>query len=223
VNRVVADTNVYVSALHFGGFADDILALERPGALEVFVSPAILTEVERVLVRKFSWSPARAGEAVAAIRRFATMVRPTERLALVEAHNRILECAVAAVADAVVTGGQDLLRLKRFRDIVMVSPREFLRARTRAQGGPAPLRILLGEGKVSSCPRGRASSRLMSPCIRDLRHQSSRRYDALRRSSARRSPTSSADSRSPDIAPWKSAPLGVLPGSGVRTQTCPLF
>jgi len=39
---------------------------------------------------------------------------------------RILECAVAADADAIVTGDRHLLRLRRFRGTSIMSPRDFL-------------------------------------------------------------------------------------------------
>ena len=38
--RVVADTNVYVSAIVFRGTCEAILALARAGVLDLYVSPA---------------------------------------------------------------------------------------------------------------------------------------------------------------------------------------
>ncbi len=61
--------------------------------------------------------------------READRVDPQERLSIVredEADNRILECAVAADADAIVTGDRHLLRLRRFRGTSIMSPRDFL-------------------------------------------------------------------------------------------------
>jgi putative PIN family toxin of toxin-antitoxin system len=129
VSRIVADTNVYISALNFAGTADEVLALGRAGAIEVFISPPILEEIETVLVRKFRWAAPRVGEAVRAIRRFAVLVNPREPVTIVrddETDNRILECALAASADTIVTGDHHLLKLKRFRGILIASPRQFL-------------------------------------------------------------------------------------------------
>jgi uncharacterized protein len=111
-----------------------VLALGRAGVIEVFISPPILEEIETVLVRKFRWAAPRVREAVRAIRRFAVLVNPGESVNIVredEPDNRILECALAAGADAIVTGDHHLLRLKRFRDTLIVSPRQFLDAATR--------------------------------------------------------------------------------------------
>lgn len=78
VPRIVADTNVYISALNFVGTTDEVLALGRAGVIEVFISPPILEEIEGVLLRKFGWAAPRVREAARAIRNFAVLVNPEE-------------------------------------------------------------------------------------------------------------------------------------------------
>jgi len=132
VSRIVADTNVYISALNFAGIADQVLALGRAGVIDVFISQPILEEIEAVLLRKFRWTAPRVREATRAIRNFAMLVTPGESVNAVhedEPDNRILECALAAAADMIVTGDQHLLKLKRFQNIMIITPREFLDAR----------------------------------------------------------------------------------------------
>ncbi len=132
--RVVADTNIYISALNFAGTADEVLALGRAGVIALFISPPILAEIEGVLHRKFRWTAPRVREAARAIRSLAALVHPAESVNVVlqdEPDNRILECALAARADVIVTGDQHLLKLRRFRDILITSPRDFLNATTR--------------------------------------------------------------------------------------------
>lgn len=62
--------------------------------------------------------------------RFAhTFVVPSKQVTVIktdEADNRILEAAVEASADYIVSGDTDLLRLRRFGDIAIVSPKTFL-------------------------------------------------------------------------------------------------
>jgi uncharacterized protein len=129
VPRIVADTNTYISALNFAGTADEVLALGRAGVIEVFISLPILEEIEGVLLRKFRWTTARVREARRAIRGFTTLVDAEESVNVVredEPDNRVLECALAAGADVIVTGDRHLLKLKRFRGILVASPRTFL-------------------------------------------------------------------------------------------------
>src|SRR5208337_1109048 len=113
--RLVADTNIYVSALNFGGVAEEVVLLARQDLVELFISAPILVETSRVLRLKFGWTPSRARDAIADIRGYATVVHPKEKIAAVvddEPDNRILECAVEARAHIVVSGDCDLKTLK---------------------------------------------------------------------------------------------------------------
>jgi len=131
--RVVADTNIYISALNFGGVADEVLALGRQGQAIFCMSSPILKEIEGVLVQKFKWSMDEARRAKRTIRGGAHFVTPKEELRVFEKDdepdNRILECAVAADANCIVSGDHQLQSLKRFRSVVIVTPREFLESR----------------------------------------------------------------------------------------------
>ncbi|MCY4365245.1 MAG: putative toxin-antitoxin system toxin component, PIN family [Chloroflexi bacterium] len=105
--RVVLDTNVIVSGLNFPGNERLVLELALRGRFELFLSWFILGEVSGVLTRKFGWDQEQVVRAVSALQNAATIVEPP-RLAEVigggHADNRILECAVEASADYVVTG-----------------------------------------------------------------------------------------------------------------------
>jgi putative PIN family toxin of toxin-antitoxin system len=129
--RVVADTNVYISALNFGGVPDQVLALARRGLIAMFVSKPILEEIEGVLKGKFQWPPSRTRDALAAISEFAKEVQPTERISVIgkdEPDNRVLECALAAEATIIVSGDSHLRDLGSFQRIRILSPRAFLDA-----------------------------------------------------------------------------------------------
>lgn len=129
--RAVADTNVYISALNFGGTAEEVLALGRAQEVQLFISPSILEEIEGVLLRKFQWSAPRTRQAIAAIQEFAQLAHPKETINLIPEDapdNRILEYAVEAKAEAVITGDEHLRQLKTFRGIPLITPAQFLEA-----------------------------------------------------------------------------------------------
>ena len=129
--RVVADTNVYISALNFGGVPDQVLALTRRGLIAVFVSKPILEEIEGVLKEKFQWPPSLTRNALAAINAFAKEVQPTQRVSVIEKDepdNRVLVCALAAGATIIVSGDSHLRDLGSFQRIRILSPRAFLDA-----------------------------------------------------------------------------------------------
>ncbi len=128
--RAVADTNVYVPAIVFGGVCEAILALARTGLIDLFISPAIRGELRTVLEESFGWPEARVREALSEVDGLASIVRPARTLRGIVAHDpdhRILETALAARAAFLVTGDRKLLLpLQTFREIRIVSPRDFL-------------------------------------------------------------------------------------------------
>jgi putative PIN family toxin of toxin-antitoxin system len=129
VLRVVADSNIFVSALVFGGVAARLLQNAVDGKVQLFVSEAILEETLGVMRDKFGRSAEQLEEARQAILSVADMVSERHILDIVKDDpddNRILECALAAGADAIVSGDKHLLRLKRFEGISIITLREFL-------------------------------------------------------------------------------------------------
>jgi len=114
-----------------GGRADLAYLLARRGVVELHVSLFILGEVDRVLSEKFGWEKDRAERAVAQIRRVAGEVHePSETVNEIEddpTDNRILECALAAAAELLVTGDKKhLLPLGSFQGISIVGLEGFL-------------------------------------------------------------------------------------------------
>ena len=128
--RVVADTNIYVSAYNFGGFPGKFLELAQDGQIHLFISAPILQELERVLRQKFGWPEERVGRVITNVLRFTHLVIPEKRLAVVTddpTDDRILECALKAQADAIVTGDSHLLKLKTFQGIAILTVSNVLR------------------------------------------------------------------------------------------------
>jgi putative PIN family toxin of toxin-antitoxin system len=129
VNRVTADSNIYISAFLRGGRPLELLEMARAGQSELAVTEDILNEIGRVLGTKFR-VPAEDVQAFRVeILSFTKLVTPGESLDAVPADptdNRILECAVAAGSEVIVSGDKHLLGLGNFRGIEIVSVGEFL-------------------------------------------------------------------------------------------------
>ena len=129
--RIVLDTNVLISALAFpGSQPDQILYRIRRGETELFISPFVRSELDRVLREKFRFTKKEADVRVNAIRAIAHVITPTERITVVTANdddNRILECVAAAQAEFLVTGDKEhLLPLGSYRGTKIVTPAQFL-------------------------------------------------------------------------------------------------
>ncbi|MEW6324622.1 MAG: putative toxin-antitoxin system toxin component, PIN family [Nitrospirota bacterium] len=131
MEKVVLDTNVYISAILVGKTCEEILQHARDGRYEIAVSPAILEELSNVLGRKFGWSGQQVATVLEDLKTFTRWVHPRKRLRVItmdEPDNRILECAVAAKASCVVTGDSHLLQLQSYRKIPILSPAQFLQS-----------------------------------------------------------------------------------------------
>ncbi len=128
VVTVVLDSNVYLSAILFGGVPRVIVQLGTSGLVQISGSLAIRAEVEEVLVRKFGWSKSVASAMLQDVWRHVVEVDP--QISLRDCRdpddNRVLECAVAARAEIIVTGDRHLLELDPYRGMRVLTPRQFL-------------------------------------------------------------------------------------------------
>ncbi len=128
--RIVLDTNVLVStAITPHGKVSIIIDLVNDGRLKLFVSPFILYEVDYVLAR-MGWEQAKVKEAIEAIKEVSEVIEPKVTIDVIKSDppdNHILECAVAAKAEILVTGDRQHIRpLGNFQGIKILTPNEFL-------------------------------------------------------------------------------------------------
>ena len=130
--RVVLDSNVIVSALNFPGNERLALELALRGRFEFFLSLFILEEVAGVLTRKFGWDEGRTARAIGTLENAANVIEPPRLEEVIEdghPDNRVLECAVAASADYLVTGDRrHLLPIGEHRGTTIVNAPRFLSA-----------------------------------------------------------------------------------------------
>ncbi len=127
--RVVFDTNVIISALVFGGVPRQVLDLAAQGAISFYFSAPIQNEAERVLEEKFGWGHREILGCRRTFWSWGARVIPKLSLTIIADDpddDRILECAVAARAEAIVSGDRHLLGLGSFRSMPIQSPRKFL-------------------------------------------------------------------------------------------------
>lgn len=128
--KLVLDTNVYISAIHFGGLPLHLINLAADEKISLFVSREIIAEILGVLRQKFRYSPAQLDQIEALILDACQLVAPQTRISTIKtdpADNRILECAMEAQADFIVSGDKKhLLKLKHLHTTPILSPRQFL-------------------------------------------------------------------------------------------------
>ena len=124
--KVTIDTNVLVAALHTRGLCSDILiaCLQKH---QVVLSEYILEEVDRVLVTKMKTDVKEAKAITLRLRTDSEIVKPAEiplNVCRDQTDLPVIGTAVAGGAEVLITGDEDLLSIKEYRGVRIVSPRE---------------------------------------------------------------------------------------------------
>ena len=130
--RIVCDTNVLVAALVADGLCRDIVKRRLP-LHGLFTSKGLLDELVATLRRKFRVAPGDV-PFLHAYRERVEIVHPEKlKRAVCRDPDDDLVLATAATANAhcILTGDDDLLVLKRFAGIAILSPRAFVDAMDR--------------------------------------------------------------------------------------------
>lgn len=127
--RLVLDTNIVVSALIWGSTPYKLLQAATDGGVELFSSPMLLAELNRVLARehlssRLAKQASSAEQAIGFYGELAISVSPlvTPRAVPRDADDdQVIAAALAAGADLVVSGDADLLSLGSFEGIAIVT------------------------------------------------------------------------------------------------------
>jgi len=128
--RVVIDTNIIVSA-YLGGALKAIIVSWKSGKFTLVVSDAISDEYHEVLKRpKFQIERAELDDFFALLLDKAEFVIPLETINVItsdSSDNKFIEAAIAGKAKLIVSGDNHLLELKSFRDIPIITAKEFIK------------------------------------------------------------------------------------------------
>lgn len=129
--RIVCDTNVLVSGVLFGGYARQILLFASRGKVTNFISDDILQEARDVLLRpKFKLSPQQVVSIITLFRDTFELVYPAKQHKVVQSDpddDRILDAAVEAQAEIIVSGDKHLRSLGLWQGIRILSPTELVK------------------------------------------------------------------------------------------------
>jgi len=128
--RVVVDTNVFISSF-FGGVPREIINLWKDGRLTLCLSQSIIEEYLEVLYRLGSHDKREIDNLT---RLFAQgyhsiFTSKTPTLDVIKEDpddNKFLECAVALECKIIISGDRHLKAVKKYIDIEIFSPREFI-------------------------------------------------------------------------------------------------
>ena len=135
--KIVIDTNIYISAIFWGGKPREVVDLGRSSRITIFTSPEIQGELERKLKTKFGLDDPEVYQILLDLSVFTVTVTPSYKIPIIDDDpddNKFIECAVASKAECVISGDKHLLKLKQYMGIQIKKAAEFLS--TLRQNGP---------------------------------------------------------------------------------------
>ena len=129
--KAVFDTNVLISAWFWEGNESKLIECVEEGILRGYTSEELMEELcEALRYPQFNLSQ----DEIESIRSYYLLlfqiVRPKQTVDVIpedQADNRVLECAVDAQADYIVSGNHYLLNLGEFREMRMVTAAELMK------------------------------------------------------------------------------------------------
>jgi len=126
---VVFDTNVLIAAIITEGICSKLLHRARAGEFSLVSCPFIMKEIRLILSRKFRLADAEIVAALEpvneAISKYITHNLEITGVCRDPDDDNIIACAAAAEAGYLVTGDADLLELKRYQGVRIITPRNF--------------------------------------------------------------------------------------------------
>jgi len=128
--RVVVDTNIFVSSF-FGGNPREVIDLWKSGKITLCLSSAILDEYIDVLNRIGLKEEDELKELLSLFSRGFNLLFTTKTPEIQIVNNdpdddKFIECAVALKAHTVITGDREILSIKEYMGIRILTPQQFL-------------------------------------------------------------------------------------------------
>jgi len=129
--RVVVDTNVYISAIFWGGKPRHVIDLGRDGKIQIFTSEDIEQEILDKLMTKFGMNSDDAGRVMADFSTFTKLIRVSRRIHVVKDDpddDKFIECAVECNAEFIISGDKHLLNMRKYEGIDIMNAATFLKS-----------------------------------------------------------------------------------------------
>jgi uncharacterized protein len=130
--RVVIDTNVYLSALIFGGNPRRVVEMIATEEVLVVTSEHIFQEMRRIVHKKFPQFAQEYEAFEAFLYEHTILVSLGAKEVTIcrdPNDNAVLETTVLGVCDTIITGDADLLTLQKYENITIVTPVRFVKMR----------------------------------------------------------------------------------------------
>ena len=127
--KVVLDTNIFISGIFWKGDSNKVILNWKEEKFTLVTSLEAVSEILKILKDfKIRLSDDIIKEWIDLIVKGSIIVEPKEKIAIVKddlKDNIFIETAVAGNVDYIVSQDNHLLKLKEFRGIKIITPKEF--------------------------------------------------------------------------------------------------
>lgn len=127
--RIVIDTNVFISAIFFGGMPLKVLQTVISKENEAYISPSIWDEYNDVIDRMTKKYPSRLKtQLINELFKTLRLVIPKTEISICRDpdDDKFIECAIEADCIYIVSGDNDLISLGEVGGIRICTPSDFL-------------------------------------------------------------------------------------------------
>lgn len=126
--NIVPDAGFFIAAILKNGYARSYLLGKGSKFLtyQLYSSEAIFLEIQGKLENKFGFDREQVVAVIRDIRAVVKIVHPSQKVEVSRDpdDNKIIECAIEAKAEVIVSFDKDLLDLKEYKDIKIIHPSE---------------------------------------------------------------------------------------------------
>ena len=129
IPKIVIDTNIYISAIFWGGKPRSVVDLGRNGQVSIFTSSQIEKEINKKLKTKFGLSDEEVAQILLDFSTFTLPIKASRKITVIDDDpddDKFIECAVASRAGFIVSGDKHLLNLKEYKGIKIMKAADFL-------------------------------------------------------------------------------------------------
>ena len=128
--KLVLDTNIFISAFYWGGNSQKIIDRVIEGIDELYISEEIINEISEVMARpKFKTERKTIDGYIKTIIKSGKIIKIEGKLKGIcrdKDDDDKLECAIISNADFLITGDEDILILKNYENVKIITQKEYL-------------------------------------------------------------------------------------------------
>lgn len=129
IPKIVVDTNIYISAIFWGGKPRQVIDLGRSEKVLIYSSYSIVAEIAGKLKSKFNLTEEETSQIIFDFSTFTTLIETQNSIKVIDDDpddDKFIECAVSSVSDFIVSGDKHLLNLKEYNGIKILKAADFL-------------------------------------------------------------------------------------------------